>query len=204
MISFIIFLILPMSTIAMELHEAVKQDRVTIVEELANAQNIHERDSDGATPLHHVRSKQVAEILIERSANVNAEDMYRHTPLHYLAYSYDGPYDEKKHNTIIFLLNRGAEVNFKNMHGYTPLSCSPWCVKPTALVQLLLEHGATISGQCNQKAGDLDHAVEHNCDEIVNLFIQKRGACRSWLNHNSQILLNCKNQDHSKIVKLFD
>lgn len=200
MIFYIILLILPVGILTMDLHEAVKKNLVLEVQILANSTTVTTKDNDGAIPLHHVRSKQVAEILLECGADVNTTDLYGNTALHYLACCYD----TEKHHAIVLLLDRQAAINFTNYKGYTPLSCINWPAQPTALVELLLDHGATITRECNQKAGDVDHAVEYNCDEIVKLFIQKRGAHRAWLNTNSQILLYCKDQDRSKIVKLFD
>lgn len=200
MIFYIVFLIFPMGILTMDLHKAVKNNLIPVVQEFANSITVTTKDSSGAIPLHHVCSKEVAEILLQNGADVTAIDYYGNSALHYLASSYD----VKKHSAIVLLLDRQAPINKTNNLGYTPLSCINWPANPISLVKLLLERGAYVTRERNQESGDVDHAVEYNCDQIVELFIQKRGAHRSWLTNNSQILLYCKDQDRSKIVKLFD
>ena len=131
-------------------------------------------------PLHsaaYVENFEVVNKLIEYNADINAENMYKSTPLHWVSrglYFKDG-------SVLRLLLERGADVNARREDGSTPLH---WASQYGALeaVRLLLEHGADV------EAVDVDGrtALQVLCvfqevnqgrrDEITRLLVEHAGV----------------------------
>ena len=82
-----------------------------------NPQLAVSRDRRGDTPLHWAAEwgcADVAELLVERKADVNAKDKTGWTPLHYAA-------SFGHRNVAELLLTNKADVNAKDTSGHTPL-----------------------------------------------------------------------------------
>lgn len=60
------------------------------------------------TPLHFVKNKELAELLIKKGADVNVKDKWDSTPLHYAAY-YGGK------EIVELLVNNGANIEAKDL-----------------------------------------------------------------------------------------
>ncbi len=125
---------------------------------------------------------EIAEILISRGADLDADDPYYSTPL-YLAV-------EEGHPEVVeFLISKGAKVNVKSSRsGYTPLHRAAW--GPVArrfgqgaeeqpqykeIVALLIARGAEINARDNDGKTALDQAIKNGEKEIVVL-LRKHGA----------------------------
>jgi ankyrin repeat protein len=66
---------------------AAHLDRVELLEQMLDADpaRVHERGGDGQTPLHFTRSRRVADLLIERAADIDAKDLdHRSTPAQWM------------------------------------------------------------------------------------------------------------------------
>jgi ankyrin repeat protein len=78
---------------------------------------------------------KIAELLLDKGADVNAADMYNRTALMYAA---TGPFPEM----VELLLDHGAEVNRRDQgEGFTALMFAG-AEGNTDVVRLLLQHGA--------------------------------------------------------------
>ncbi|MGH9351707.1 MAG: ankyrin repeat domain-containing protein, partial [Terriglobia bacterium] len=100
--------------------QAVGFDDAGVVEALiAGGANVHERDSDGMTPLdwaaieHHLHAVKA---LLAAGADVNTVDRFGYTPLLYAATIDFGDAD-----TAAALLSAGANPNIKDKQGKTAL-----------------------------------------------------------------------------------
>ena len=110
------------------LHKAVQDRDVDRVRELLNdGADVNVRNANKGrlqyTPLHwaaHYGHLEIAEILISRGADLDAEDPSYSTPLYLAA--------EQGHPKVVeFLISKGAEVNVKSSRwGYTPLHRAAW------------------------------------------------------------------------------
>ena len=108
----------------------------------------------GATPLHlavYCNHKEIAEYLIAKGANLNAEsrDEYGGTPLHWAAAL-------GRFELAILLIESGADVNAADKSGFTPLDATnynPELPKEAKLkvTQLLREKGGRTTKQLQQE-----------------------------------------------------
>ena len=147
------------------LHKAVREGDADRVRKLLDAgADVNGRNSSkavkllrGGTPLQwtslhyaaYYGHLEIAEILISRGADLDADDPYYSTPL-YLAV-------EEGHPEVVeFLISKGAKVNVKSSSsGYTPLHRAAW--GPVAL--MLLEKGAKVNARDNDGKTALDQAT---------------------------------------------
>jgi ankyrin repeat protein len=92
---------------------AAHLDRVELLEQMldANPARVHERGGDGQTPLHFARSRRVADLLIERGADVDAKDLdHRSTPAQWMLGDVaDG--ETPRRDVARHLVERGASAD---------------------------------------------------------------------------------------------
>ena len=162
------------------LHKAAREGDADRVRKLLDAgADVNVRNADKQrlqyTPLHwaaYYGHLEIAEILISRGADLDAEDPDYSTPLYLAA--------EEGHPKVVeFLISKGAKVNVKNSRwGYTPLHRAVW--GPVAMrkhlggrtvreadlnenylkiVGMLLEKGAKVNARDNDGKTALDQAT---------------------------------------------
>ena len=140
-----------------DLHKAAREGDADRVRELLDAgADVNARNADKQrlqyTPLHwaaYYGHLEIAEILISRGADLDADDPYYSTPL-YLAV-------EEGHPEVVeFLISKGAKVNVKSSSsGYTPLHRAAG----GAVALMLLEKGAKVNARDNDGKTALDQAT---------------------------------------------
>ena len=146
------------------LHKAAREGDADRVRKLLDAgADVNGRNSSkavkllsGGTPLQwtslhyaaYYGHLEIAEILISRGADLDADDPYYSTPL-YLAV-------EEGHPEVVeFLISKGAKVNVKSSSsGYTPLHRAVG-----AVALMLLEKGAKVNARDNDGKTALDQAT---------------------------------------------
>lgn len=178
------------------LHKAAREGDADRVRKLLDAgADVNVRNANKQrlqyTPLHWAARNghlEIAEILISRGADLDAEDPAYSTPLYLAA-------EEGYPKVVEFLISKGAEVNVKSSwSGYTPLHRAAW--GPVALrkhiggrtvweaelnenylkiVGVLLEKGAKVNARDNDGETPLDQAMKNGEKEIVDL-LRKHGA----------------------------
>jgi ankyrin repeat protein len=113
--------------------------------------------------------KEVAKLLLAKSANIHARDNNSETALHRAVAG--GQTDIVK-----MLINNGADVNTTNKYGYTPLlTAASYNYKDTDLAELQLVSGADVYAEnCNDKTA-LDIAEKKGYREVEKLIIQVGG-----------------------------
>ena len=127
--------------------EAVKQ-------QLAAGANANAQYNTGWTALHGAGGvlghKEIAELLIQNGADVNAKAYFEKTPLHEAA--------QFGHKEVVeLLIANGADVNAKNQWGETPLhdAASRGLKK---IIELLIAKGANVNAKEEDGDTPLDKA----------------------------------------------
>jgi ankyrin repeat protein len=149
---------------------------------LDNGVNANVEDKLGRKPLHQVAGSysyrdddashfDIAQLLMERDADVNAQDKSHVTPLHLASY-------QLKPKLVLLFLNRGANANAVDNQGWTPLhrvsaihsfSGSDKVRFDTA--QLLIAQGADVNARDTSRATPL-HLISIFTDlHLVRLFL---------------------------------
>ena len=137
------------------------------------------RESFGITPLHMVIHEddplEVARLLIDRGADIEAKNLYGRTPL--LNYCFLGGerYTEETLQVVRLLIDRGADIEAKDQYGSTPL----WSAATSNFLEvatLLIDRGADIEGGGGD-ARPLEEADSRGAEyeEVISLLID-RGA----------------------------
>jgi ankyrin repeat protein len=90
----------------------------------------HQEPTRGQTPLHETSDDKIAELLIEKGAQVNIIDRYNLTPLH----------TAKSEAVVDVLINNGGDLQAKDDRKRTPI----FTAANAAVVAALVRHGADI------------------------------------------------------------
>ncbi|KAK0650264.1 putative ankyrin repeat protein [Lasiodiplodia hormozganensis] len=133
-----------------------------------------------ACAVHAAASDPVAiegmRILIEKGANVDAQDARGSTPLH-IAVSFrkrQGLTTLRNDDTVKLLVQSGASPAIPNGQGETPVGIAAR-LGPISFVQLLLDHGADPLAEDRNGETALHRAAEGDHEDIVELLLS-RGA----------------------------
>ena len=119
----------------------------------------------GVTPLHDAAfgHKEIAELLIDKGADVDAQDVNGWTPLHCAA--------RNGHKEIAeLLLAKGADVGVKNKAGFTPLHLAAYW-DHTKIVKLLIAEGADVNAKDEDGVTPLHEAALWGHNEVAELLI---------------------------------
>ena len=123
----------------------------------------------GTTPLHlacYKGSHKIAALLLNKNADVNAQDNGGHSPL-YLAVQENHP------DVVRLLLDQdGVIVDLKNNEGVAPVQRACYDSYQN-IVALLLSKGANVNTQNNGGFSPLLDAVEQNHPDLVQLLLDQ-------------------------------
>lgn len=141
-------------------------DRALVDTLLKNRADVGLAEKNGMTPLHVVAhsstdEKDIANALLECSANVNAVDLIGRSPLHWACF-----FERKR---IVFqILNKSADVNLKDYRGDTPLhlSCLSYGVE---ISDMLIKKGADISSTNRKGRTALHMAVLQGSVSVLDV-----------------------------------
>lgn len=140
-----------------QIHEAIRTgDAANVREILRNDPSTMNARDEGRTrdyPIHTAAaggSVEIARLLLEAGAAIEAEDADGSTPLHCAALA-------RKEDMVRFLLERGADVNRRDKNGAYSLSFAA-SAGDSAIVRLLLDRGADLNYINRQNLGLLHMA----------------------------------------------
>ncbi len=152
------------------------KDRAKAKSLIEGGADVNKRTPYGTTPLPYVTTplhraidagfKDIAELLIEKGANVNAKDKWDWPPLH-SAVSAD------LKDIAELLIEKGADVNAKIHWDWTPLHSAVY--GHNEIVELLIAKGANVKARDGAGRTPLWYAQDEGHTEIVEL-LRKHGA----------------------------
>ena len=156
---------------SMEARVAMSEGDVSWLENfLRDKKNVSLTDEQGRSLLHLVAADSfpridMAEILLAKGADVNAEDSQSMTPLHLAASKGDTA-------LVTLLLEKGANVNAQDDSGRTPLhwvalSCS------TETAEVLVEKGAKVSAADEHGNTPLHEAAHQRRTKALEALLEK-------------------------------
>jgi cytohesin len=156
------------------IHHAAGSGNVAWVKELlASGVNVNVRNEYDEiaheTPLHRARSVEVAQVLLNAGAWLNARNVWGVTPLH-------SAVAERRVEVAKFLLRAGAKVNTRNEKGGTPLHSAVGANR-AEVVEFLLRAGA------NPKAKDKEGYTPFDYAKKWDML---KGTDAYWLLHDAQ------------------
>ena len=141
--------------------EAIKQH-------LDDGTEVNAKDENGLTPLHFAKTKEIADLLISKGADVNAKEAKNQiTPLHWAAW-------RGRKEIAELLIAKGADVNVKNKDGGTPLHNAAW-KGHVEIAKLLIVKNADVNAKDVEGQTPLDWAEEEKHKEIADL-LRKHGG----------------------------
>lgn len=121
------------------LQYVLANDTSGLCELLSEGMNPNYILEDGQTALHYSKTPEIASVLIDYGAEVNAKDDFHNTPLHHAV-------SDLNESLTSLLLKENAEANIQNKSYYTPLlQCLEETDQPAqraTIASLLLEYGA--------------------------------------------------------------
>jgi ankyrin repeat protein len=139
-----------------EITKAVFRSDVEYLRKNLSSENIEERDEDGRTPLMQAcidRKGEIAKLLIDRGASIDATDYQMWTPLHFSVQEGSSEIAEK-------LLKCGCRVDPEDENGNTPLWRAVFDFNgDLKVIQALLNHGAN-KGHKNKHGVSIKELVQ--------------------------------------------
>ena len=158
---------------AEEIHLAAQQGDLTKVKGLLeeNPGLLEARSENEKTPLHFSAQgghRELVAFLIEKGADVNAENIASETPLHYAA--------AMGHRDVVdLLISRGAALNSGTSNGSTPLHYAA-NFGNSEIIQVLVESGADINRKNKYGTTPLDQAYDFGRKEAARLIVSNGGV----------------------------
>ena len=189
-----------LSPLRTSLHYAALWGLHSIVEFLIveHSQDVHFRGfTDNVTPLHlaskygHVTA---ADILIERGADLSAQDKYGKTPLHLAL--------EKEQVEIArILIECGADLTARDVDGKTPLHLALEQGQ-VETARMVIKHGADLTAQDKQGKTPLHLALQLEQVEIARMLIERSADVTAQDNHGKTPLHLALQQEQVEIARM--
>ncbi|CAG7832151.1 unnamed protein product [Allacma fusca] len=157
---------------------------------------VDDRDESGATALMttcHRGKLNVVRILLDKGAEVNAEDSDSWTPLHYAA--------KEGHHTIVqYLINHGADITHKDDGGWTPLIWA--CYKGRReTARILIDKGANVNAAGYYNVSCLGWAAGRNHLDIVKDLIKANADVNAHDRYGTTPLIWAARKGNLQVVK---
>ena len=151
-----------------ELPNIIRNGNILRLKELirADKQIVNEKFKANQTPLMEAiifKQEEIAKLLVENGADVNAQDDKGWSALHFAAQSY-------LPNTIKLLITKKADIDPQDAWGNTPLLRAIYNSNNGETIRLLLEAGADRNKKNNYGHSPLEIAQKVDDHKIIKYF----------------------------------
>lgn len=163
---------------------------------VASPDVVQGKDAGGSTALHHAAGYGPIgnlELLINKSADVNAQNRRRSTPLHWAIH------DEAK---ATLLLSKGANVNARQAQGHTPLYLAAMLGNGAPTMRRLLTKGADPNLAAVNGQTPLMMAASRANVEEMRLLIEKGADVNAKDGAGETALMIASGADNARAVQL--
>ncbi|MBQ7607277.1 MAG: ankyrin repeat domain-containing protein, partial [Desulfovibrionaceae bacterium] len=155
------------------------------------------KNEDGHTPLHWAAGNghtEVAKLLIDKGADLNAKDKGGIMPLHWAA-AYG------RTEVAKLLIDKGRDVNAKSVNNETPLH---WAAAygRTEVAKLLIDKGADLNAKDVNNETPLHWAAGNGHTEVAKLLIDKGADINAKSMVNETPLDTAKKAEKTEIISL--
>ncbi|CAB4068155.1 KIDINS220 [Lepeophtheirus salmonis] len=159
--------------------------------------NIEDRDEDGSTLLHFAASKgnkDIVSVLLNHSADVQAEDFQKCNPLHVAA--------REGHNDVVHeLIDAGSFINQIDMGMWTPFMWACYYGR-TDTASVLIDCGCEINVRGQQQVSPLNWAAGRGHENIVRLLLEKNMIVDLGDKYGTTALIWAARKGYMEIVRL--
>ncbi len=167
----------------------IKKVKLILVEAGDQAVDVvNTKDNKGKTLLHVNPNLEVAKLLVQHGANIDAKNRRGYTALHFAA-SYNLIHIAK------FLIEEGADVSARSDNGNTPLHFT----ETPIIAQLLMQYGADVTAKNDKNETPLH--LTNNC-EVADILIQ-HGADVNAKANNGETAFNLAVQNGKYAIAEF-
>jgi ankyrin repeat protein len=166
------------------IHKAANTENIKAVKQhLAAGTDVNAKGKQENTLLHIAAMKghkEIAKLLITKSADVNVKNKFGSTPLNCAAnYSFKSNYNGRK-EIVELLIANGADVNAKNKWGSVPLhSAVNGGVQATGIAELLIAAGADVNTKDDDGVTPLNlcaRTTRHKWSKEMGDLLRKHGG----------------------------
>ncbi len=137
--------------------------------------DVNHQTSRGMAPIFFAGTPEIAAIILDNGAAVNAQANDGITPLH-------GAVSRGRLELVRFLLARGADPNLRNAEGYTPLFLVNG-ENDLQIAELLIDHGAQVNIRDNENGTPLHMISSNGSVTAAELFISKGADVNAVTEH---------------------
>lgn len=172
------------------LHIAVMTENEELVRLFENSGiNMHAKDKQGNSALHHVKTQTIAQFLLEKGLNLKESNAEGDHPLHVASFW-------GREAVVQYLLKSGAEVNATNQSGDTAFTIASRAGHES-VVRILIAHGVDVSRSMRSlmMASKAGHA------SVVRLLLEHGVDVNSLHKRETPIIVASK-AGHASVVRI--
>jgi ankyrin repeat protein len=141
-----------------------------------------------------IENKEIAQLLLDRGAEVNKANKYGNTALHFAA-------QDGRNELLSMLIERGANVNAKDGFGNTVLYYA-FKNKQFIAIETLIKNGANINRERQDVETPLCDAAYKGYKEIVHMLLDKGAEVDKARKDGVTPLLSAARNGHKEIVQM--
>jgi len=145
----------------------------------------------GQTPLHFAGSREVAELLVDKGADVHAEGRLNWTPLH----------TARSGEIATYLIRKGADVHAEAQRKLTPIHVA----RNAEVAEVLIASGARVwvdKDPRSRRVTPLYWAIQNNRHDVVSVLVRHNSNLRERFNNGRTLLHFAAERGYVEIIDI--